>query len=156
MISSYKMCWYKINIISAVFKLLLKTITYKQVVTTQAIVQHCEIHQTNEQLPLTATIRTTVLVVWRSFLLGDLRGSHSLRKLLRLHHLTLLYRIDVQLVCLKFASNLNFKMNPPQNCSLLVPYEVYIKLFSKIQCFHPVLASWLSSIHLLEMIFFLR
>ena len=60
------------------------------------------------------------------------------------------------LVCLKFASNLNFKMNPPQNCSLLVPYEVYIKLFSKIQCFHPVLASWLSSIHLLEMKFFLR
>ena len=43
--------------------------------------------------------------------------------------------------CLKFASNLNFKMNPPQNCSLLVPCEGYIKLFSKIQCFTPVLAS---------------
>ena len=59
------------------------------------------------------------------------------------------------IVCLKFASNLNFKMNPPQTCSLLVPYEVYIKLFPKIQCFHPVLASWLSSIHLLEMTIFL-
>ena len=32
-----------------------------------------------------------------------------------------------------------------------VPYEVYIKDFSKFHCFPPVLSSWWSSIHLLEL-----
>ena len=32
-----------------------------------------------------------------------------------------------------------------------VPYEVYVKDFSKFHCFHPVLSSWCSSIHLLEL-----
>ena len=88
--------------------------------------------------------------------------GHGVESLLTLTYNSFWTRLNLaqtllnhSLGCLKFASNLNFKMNPPQNCSLLVPYEVYIKLFPKIQCFHPVLASWLSSIHLLEMIIFL-
>ena len=35
-------------------------------------------------------------------------------------------------------------------CAFWVPYEVYIKDFSKFHCFPPVLSSWWSSIHLLE------
>ena len=31
-----------------------------------------------------------------------------------------------------------------------VPYEVHVKDFSKFHCFPPLLSSWLSSIHLLE------
>ena len=57
--------------------------------------------------------------------------------------------------CLKFASKLNSKMNTPESCSFWVTDTGNISFSTQIHCFHQVLASWLSSISLLELKIFL-
>ena len=61
----------------------------------------------------------------------------------------------VRLGCLKFASKLNSKMNTPESCSFWVTDTGNISFSTQIHCFHQVLASWLSSISLLELKIFL-
>ena len=51
----------------------------------------------------------------------------------------------------KFASKLNSKMNTPESCSFWVTDTGNISFSTEIHCFNQVLASWLSSISLLEM-----
>ena len=55
----------------------------------------------------------------------------------------------------KFASKLNSKMNTPESCSFWVTDTGNISFSTQIHCFHQVLASWLSSISLLELKIFL-
>ena len=55
----------------------------------------------------------------------------------------------------KFASKLNSKMNTPESCSFWVTDTGNISFYTQIHCFHQVLASWLSSISLLELKIFL-
>ena len=63
--------------------------------------------------------------------------------------------IDDPLGGAKFASKLNSKMNTPESCSFWVTDTGNISFSTQIHCFHQVLASWLSSISLLELKIFL-
>ena len=52
---------------------------------------------------------------------------------------------------LNFCMTFDLEEEPYICYAVWVPYEVYVKDFSKFHCFHPVLSSWCSSIHLLEL-----
>ena len=65
------------------------------------------------------------------------------------------YGITLQIGCLIKALFSKSEMNTPESCSFWVTDTGNISFSTQIHCFHQVLASWLSSISLLEMKIFL-
>ena len=63
--------------------------------------------------------------------------------------------MHVSLGCLIKALFSKSKMNTPESCSFWVTDTGNISFSTQIHCFHQVLASWLSSISLLELKIFL-
>ena len=94
-------------------------------------------------------------MIWISPGMNPFMDSQTQKKRLPESWIHLVSILTPALGCLKFASKLNSKMNTPESCSFWVTDTGNISFSTQIHCFHQVLASWLSSISLLEMKFFL-
>ena len=94
------------------------------------------------------------MINWLAFGCFSFISNNSQLEICRIKEIGLV-QMAVWIGCARKALFSKSKMNTPESCSFWVTDTGNISFSTQIHCFHQVLASWLSSISLLELKIFL-